>query len=259
MNIYKYHKCADDLWNIIGSFGEFDTSVKFEDDLFSSENESIRGEDNSSNGNLMLKTAIVPKEGDVIIDIQRSVDSEYIYLCGSTTKQGYVGYENGILIILKKTDDTYKEIARYICKNKDRYYIEIEALDALTGTGHSNCQHRGNGRLTDTALTRGNGDDVLHVGQHFKRTLHGVSDNLLFDFNRGFNARRLQSGLHIALDRLQHVSSRITQFDLDDFLLFIDLSHTGSHIVDAHPRVDHRLQCCEHTFFVTHRKFPIYS
>ena len=40
-----------------------------------------------------------------------------------------MGYENGILIILKKTDDTYKEIARYICKNKDRYYIEIEALD----------------------------------------------------------------------------------------------------------------------------------
>ena len=31
MNIYKNHKCADDLWNIIGSFGEFDTSVKFED------------------------------------------------------------------------------------------------------------------------------------------------------------------------------------------------------------------------------------
>ena len=41
MNIYKYHKCADDLWNIIGSFGEFDTSVNFEDNLFSAENGAI--------------------------------------------------------------------------------------------------------------------------------------------------------------------------------------------------------------------------
>ena len=132
-----------------------------------------------------------------------------------------------------------------------------------THLGAFGCQSQSdigrNRALTDTALTRGNGDDVLHVGQHFKRTLHGVSDNLLFDFNRGFNARRLQSGLHIALDRLQHVSSRITQFNLDDFLLFIDLGHTGCHVVNAHPRVDHRLQCCEHTFFVTHREIPIYS
>lgn len=41
MNIYKNRKNADDLWNIVGSFGEFDASVKFEDGLFCAENESI--------------------------------------------------------------------------------------------------------------------------------------------------------------------------------------------------------------------------
>ena len=85
--------------------------------------------DTSSNGSLILKTAIVPKKGDVIIDIQRSIDGEYIYLCGSTTKEGYVGYENGILIILKKNNDTYEEIVRYRSKNKDRYYSKIVVLD----------------------------------------------------------------------------------------------------------------------------------
>ena len=89
----------------------------------------IASMDNSSNGNLILKTAIIPKKGDVIIDIQRSIDGEYIYLCGSTTKEGYVGYENGILIILKKNNDTYEEIVRYRSKNKDRYYSKIVVLD----------------------------------------------------------------------------------------------------------------------------------
>lgn len=113
-------------------YGQKNWNIGKQSHIAISQNQSpiyIASIDNSSNGNLMLKTAIVPKEGDVIIDIQRSVDSEYIYLCGSTTKQGYVGYENGILIILKKNNDTYKEIARYRSKNKDRYYSKIVVLD----------------------------------------------------------------------------------------------------------------------------------
>ena len=89
----------------------------------------IASMDESSDGNITIHTAIIPKEGDVITDIQRSIDGEYIFLCGSTTKQGYVGYENGIFIILKKNQDTYKEIARYRGKNKDRYYGKIIVLD----------------------------------------------------------------------------------------------------------------------------------
>ncbi len=81
------------------------------------------------NGTITTLTAIIPEEGDVITDIQRSIDGEYIYLCGSTTKQGYVGYENGIFIILKKHNDRYEEIARYRSKNKDRYYKGMEVLD----------------------------------------------------------------------------------------------------------------------------------
>lgn len=81
------------------------------------------------NGNITIHTAIIPKEGDVITDIQRSPCGEYIYLCGSTTKQGYVGYENGIFIVLKKNNNIYEEVARYRGKNKDRYYSEIVVLD----------------------------------------------------------------------------------------------------------------------------------
>lgn len=85
--------------------------------------------DKVSNGNITIHTAIIPKEGDVITDIQRSTCGEYIYLCGSTTKQGYVGYENGIFIVLKKNNNIYEEVARYRGKNKDRYYSKIEVLD----------------------------------------------------------------------------------------------------------------------------------
>lgn len=133
-NIFmKYDTNGEQIYFMNRSeYGKNDTYRGKRKHIAISQNQSpiyIASMDNSSNGNIILKTAIIPKEGDVITDIQRSADGEYIYLCGSTTKQGYVGYENGILIILKKTDDTYKEIARYICKNKDRYYIEIEALD----------------------------------------------------------------------------------------------------------------------------------
>ena len=113
-------------------YGEENWNRGTERHMAISQNQSpiyIASIDTSSNGSLILKTAIVPKEGDVIIDIQRSVDGEYIYLCGSTTKQGYVGYENGILIILKKNNDTYEEIVRYRRKNKDRYYSKIVVLD----------------------------------------------------------------------------------------------------------------------------------
>ena len=113
-------------------YGEENWNRGTERHMAISQNQSpiyIASIDTSSNGSLILKTAIVPKEGDVIIDIQRSVDGEYIYLCGSTTKQGYVGYENGILIILKKNNDTYEEIVRYRSKNKDRYYSKIVVLD----------------------------------------------------------------------------------------------------------------------------------
>lgn len=79
--------------------------------------------------NITIHTAIIPKEGDVITDIQRSTCGEYIYLCGSTTKQGYVGYENGIFIVLKKNNNIYEEVARYRGKNKDRYYSKIVVLD----------------------------------------------------------------------------------------------------------------------------------
>ena len=74
-----------------------------------------------------LETAIIPKEGDIITDIQAF--GEYIYMCGTTSKQGYVGYENGILIILKKTENGFEEVVRYRSKNKDRFYSKIIILD----------------------------------------------------------------------------------------------------------------------------------
>ena len=50
-------------------------------------------------------------------------------MCGTTSKQGYVGYENGILIILKKTENGFEEVVRYRSKNKDRFYSKIIILD----------------------------------------------------------------------------------------------------------------------------------
>ena len=86
--------------------------------------------DESSNGDVVIETAIIPKDGDVIIDIERSIDGEYLFLCGSTTKQGYIGYNNAIFIIMKKNNDNmYEEIARYRSKEKGKYYTQIVVLD----------------------------------------------------------------------------------------------------------------------------------
>lgn len=68
---------------------------------------------------------ITPADGDVILDIQET--SKYILLCGTNKKQGYVGYDNPILIIIDK--DTKKEIARYRSKRKDRYFTKMFTLD----------------------------------------------------------------------------------------------------------------------------------
>ena len=56
MNIYKKRTYAYDLWNIIGSFGEFDADVKTEGGLFSSKNESIE-----------VKTEIVKYDNGVCV------------------------------------------------------------------------------------------------------------------------------------------------------------------------------------------------
>lgn len=85
--------------------------------------------DESSKGSIVIETAIVPNEGDAIIDIQRSFDGKYIFLCGSTTKHGYIGYENGIFIILKKNNNTFQEVARYRSKTKNKYYTHMIVLD----------------------------------------------------------------------------------------------------------------------------------
>ena len=127
----KYDKLGEHIY-LMNQSVYVDAKSPNNRDLTISQNQSpiyIATMDNSANGGIILNTAIVPKEGDVIIDIQSSLDGEYIYLCGSTTKQGYIGYENGIFIIFKKNNDTYEEVARYCGKNKNRYYNKITVLD----------------------------------------------------------------------------------------------------------------------------------
>ena len=87
----------------------------------------IASMDEYAKGGLKVKTAIIPDEGEIITDIQRYND--YLFLCGSTTQKGYVGYNNPIFIIMKKKNDTYEEIARYRSPRKDRFYVKIIPLD----------------------------------------------------------------------------------------------------------------------------------
>lgn len=74
-----------------------------------------------------IKASFTPREGDVIVDIQLSECGKYFYLCGTNKNQGYVGYDNPILTIIKAT--TFEEVARYRGKRKDRYYAEIRCID----------------------------------------------------------------------------------------------------------------------------------
>lgn len=74
-----------------------------------------------------IKASFTPREGDVIIGIQLSECGKYLYLCGTNKNQGYVGYDNPILTIIKAT--TFEEVARYRGKRKDRYYAEIRCID----------------------------------------------------------------------------------------------------------------------------------
>ena len=82
--------------------------------------------ENTQSG-VRVKASFIPKEGDVITDIQLSECGKYYYLCGTNKNQGYVGYDNPILTIIKSS--TLEEVARYRGKRKDRYYAEVLCID----------------------------------------------------------------------------------------------------------------------------------
>ena len=81
----------------------------------------------STQNGVKIIASYIPKKGDVIIDIQLSECGKYYYLCGTNKNQGYVGYDNPILTVVKSS--TLEEVARYRGKRKDRYYAKIHCID----------------------------------------------------------------------------------------------------------------------------------
>ena len=65
--------------------------------------------------------------------------------------------------------------------------------------------------------------------------------DLLFNFNRRFNAGSLQSGFNITFNSFDHMACGVTQFDFDRLGSLINFDHTSRHVIDSHPRVDHGL------------------
>ena len=77
----------------------------------------------------VIETRINIQDIDAIMDVESW--GEYIFMCGTTTKKGYIGYENGVLIVLKGKDGVYEVVAKHVAKNKDHYYSEILIPDGL--------------------------------------------------------------------------------------------------------------------------------
>ena len=62
-----------------------------------------------------IKASFTPREGDVIVDIQLSECGKYFYLCGTNKNQGYVGYDNPILTIIRDSQEILKFFQQIDC------------------------------------------------------------------------------------------------------------------------------------------------